>query len=116
MASRNSALVQQQADFTVAVAKLILVAKAQHVTVTLREVYRPGWLARLYARLGSGIRNSQHTDGLAVDLALYISGVYQTKSAAYARLGAAWEEADNRARWGGDFTKPDGNHFEFIDP
>lgn len=116
MASGNSTLVQQQADFTQAIARLLMVAKEQRLTVTLREAHRPGWLARLYARLGRGIRDSQHTDALAVDLALYVSGVYQTESAAYARLGAEWKKLDPRARWGGDFTRRDGNHFEFIDP
>ena len=116
MADGNSALVQQQADFTQAVASLLLSARKQRLTVTLGEVERPGMLADLYAKMGRGVRNSQHLDRLAVDLRLYVSGQYQTETPAYARLGAQWKKLDKRARWGGDFPKPDGNHFEFIDP
>ena len=115
MADGNSALVQQQADFAQAVASLLVSARKQRLTITLGEAERPGILADLYAKTGRGIRNSQHGDRLAIDLRLYVNGVYQAETPAYARLGAQWKVRDKRARWGGDFPKPDGNHFEFID-
>lgn len=115
MTSGNSLRVQQQADFTRTLCHLILWAQQQGMTITLGEAERPPILAELYAKMGKGIKDSQHGDRLATDLRLYLSGVYQTESSAYARLGEQWKKLDKRARWGGDFPKPDGNHFEFID-
>lgn len=57
---------------------------------------------------------SNHYIGLANDLALYINGVYQEKSEEYKFLGDHWKKMHPDARWGGDFSKPDGNHFSFI--
>lgn len=116
MAKDNSALVQQQADFAQALGELLRIAKSARLTVTLGEVDRPTVLAELYAKLGKGVKDSQHCDRLAADLGLYVSGKYQTETPQYAALGAWWKKLDKRARWGGDFPKPDGNHFEFIDP
>lgn len=115
MASGNSAPVQQQADFLRALCHLVLWADSQGYTLTLGEAERPAILEQLYAKLGKGIRDSQHRDRLAVDLHLYVDGIYQDDSAAHARIGAKWQQLDKRARWGGRFPKPDGNHYEFID-
>jgi hypothetical protein len=54
---------------------------------------------------------SLHYQGLANDLCLYIKGVYQTDTEAYRKLGEKWLQMDVDCRWGGMFTKPDGNHF-----
>lgn len=115
MASGNSLRVQQQGDFARTLCHLILWAQQQGMTCTLGEVERPSVLAELYAKMGKGVRDSQHLDRLAADLRLYLGGVYQTESSAYARLGEQWKRLDKRARWGGDFPRPDGNHFEFVD-
>ena len=63
------------------------------------------------AAAGSGIVNSLHTISLACDLNLFIDGVYQTESAAYKPLGDYWKTLHPDCRWGGDFSKPDGDHF-----
>lgn len=68
--------------------------------------------------VGSGIRRSQHRVGLAVDVMLFkesTSGAwhYCSMSEDYAPLGRWWKMQHARARWGGDFTKPDGGHFSF---
>lgn len=115
MAHGNSALVQRQADFAQAVATLLAFANERGLTITLGEAERPVVLAQIYDWAGRGIRNSQHLNRLAIDLQLYVGGVYQTGSSAYAALGEQWLRMDTRARWGGDFPRPDGNHFEFID-
>lgn len=66
------------------------------------------------------MRGSLHYLGLANDLALYISGVYQTDSESYRGLGERWKMLGKDLRWGGDFTdkkgrtKPDGNHFSIT--
>lgn len=114
MAHGNSALVQAQADFARALAHLILWTRQQGYTITLGEAERPPEVAALYARDGRGITDSQHTRRLAADLHLYINGRYQTDSAAHAPIGAYWESLDHRAKWGGRFPRPDGNHYEFT--
>jgi hypothetical protein len=56
-------------------------------------------------------KGSLHYLGLANDLALYIDGVYQTKTEAYRPLGERWKLQAPDNRWGGDFKVKDGNHF-----
>lgn len=60
---------------------------------------------------GTGIVDSLHMLCLAGDLSLFINGVYQTETAAYKPLGDYWKSMYPLCRWGGDFTKPDGDHF-----
>lgn len=116
MAQSNSRLVQQQADFAQALAQLLQWSALNGQTLTLGEVRRPPVLAKWYARIGVGVANSRHIDSLAADLKLYVDGVYRSDTPSYFQLGAQWEKLDKRARWGGRFPKPDGNHFEFIQP
>jgi len=101
----------KQRRFTELVARLIWWAYDEGYELTFGEAYRTPEQAALNAAKGSGIANSLHTQRLAIDLQLFINGVYQTKSEAYAPLGEHWKELDPDARWGGDFSKPDGNHF-----
>lgn len=79
--------------------------------VTFGEAYRTPEQAAFNARAGSGIVNSQHTLRMAIDLNLYINGVYQTTTEAYLPLGVFWKSLHPECAWGGDFSKPDGNHF-----
>ena len=60
------------------------------------------------------MRGSLHYLGLANDLALYVGGVYQESTEAYAEMGAFWKRLDKDNRWGGDFKKADGNHFSIT--
>jgi len=76
------------------------------------ELYRSHEQAELYARRGIGILDSLHRSRLAVDLNLFIDGVYQTDSQVYLPLGEYWISLSKENRWGGDFSRPDGNHFE----
>ena len=77
------------------------------------EAYRPPELAALYASQGRGIANSLHTQRLARDMNLFIKGEYQTDTEAHRLLGEKWESMHPLCRWGGRFTKPDGNHYSF---
>lgn len=79
--------------------------------VTGAELYRTPEQAQLNAASGAGISNSLHTKRLAIDLNLFINGVYQTDSAKYKEMGTYWKSLHPLCRWGGDFSKPDGNHF-----
>jgi hypothetical protein len=84
---------------------------------------QPGWeiaLGRDFDEQNEPLRHmkgSLHYLGLANDLALYIGGVYMTRTEDYAKLGERWKALDPVCRWGGDFRdkkgrpKPDGNHF-----
>lgn len=56
----------------------------------------------------NGIRSSAHGQRLAIDLNLFIDGVYQTTTEAWKPLGEKWESLHPLCRWGGRFG--DGNH------
>lgn len=79
--------------------------------VTCAEFYRTPEQAALNAQKGVGISKSLHTLRLAADLNLFIGGVYQTDSEVYHEMGEYWESLHPLCRWGGRFSKPDGNHF-----
>ena len=58
--------------------------------VTLGEAHRPEWVAATYAKQGLGIAESLHTKRLAVDLMLFVDGVYQSQPEAYEPLAELW--------------------------
>jgi hypothetical protein len=103
---------EKQSQFARDVANLIQFAYAEGYEVTFAEAYRPPELAELYAQQGRGIRNSQHTKRLAIDLNLFLDGKYLTDSDDYRLLGCYWKSLRPENRWGGDFRRKDGNHFE----
>lgn len=79
------------------------------------ELQRSKAQAEANAASGSGIANSLHTKLLAIDLMLFIKGIYQTESEAYRPLGEFWKSLHPLCRWGGDFqTRPDGDHFSIT--
>lgn len=105
---------QKQAIFTRLVARLILEADRHGYDLTLGEAYRSPQEAARLAATGAGIARSLHTQRLAIDLNLFVDGLYQTDSAAYQPLGEWWEQQsmpEITCCWGGRFTRPDGNHF-----
>ena len=60
-----------------------------------------------------GAPNSKHKQRLARDYNLFINGVYQETTEAHRPLGEKWESMHPLCRWGGNFRRPDGNHYEF---
>ena len=58
-----------------------------------------------------GKKHSKHKDCLAVDIDLYIDGVWLDKTEHHAELGEYWERIGGA--WGGRFM--DGNHYEYGD-
>lgn len=81
---------------------------------TFGECYRTPEQAVFNAEHGSGISHSLHTERLAIDLQLFIGGIYQEDTDAYRELGEYWKSLDPQCRWGGDIAqRPDGNHFSF---
>ena len=110
--------------FTSMMAELIWRANQIHgYAVASNEVKRTQTQAQENAASGAGIARSVHLSGLAVDLLLYIDGIYQRKTEVYRKMGELWKaigEQHNKAHpdqtvtacWGGDFeVKKDGNHF-----
>lgn len=107
---------QKQRLFTKLVGELIRFAYASGYELTLGDAYRSPEQAKINAQKGSGIANSLHTQRLAIDLNLFIDGVYQASSEAYKPLGDYWKSLDPGCCWGGDFTtRADGNHFSITD-
>ncbi|MIL24655.1 M15 family peptidase [Salmonella enterica] len=102
-------LSEKQSLFTVMIGQLILFADQHGLRLTFGEAYRTPEQAALNAKKGSGIKNSLHTQRLAVDFNLFINGQYKTDSRDYLLLGEYWESLGGA--WGGRFSKPDGNHF-----
>lgn len=105
---------EKQRVFTVAVARLILEAQRRGYGLTFGEAYRTPEQAALNARTGAGIAKSLHTLRLAVDLNLFLSGVYLDDSEAHRPLGEWWEAQSTPGLtfcWGGRFSRPDGNHY-----
>ena len=58
-----------------------------------------------------GKKNSLHKLSLAVDIDLYMNGVYLQKTISHLLVGGYWESLHPDCRWGGRFN--DGNHYEF---
>ena len=54
---------------------------------------------------------SFHFKRLAVDFNLFIDGDYQESTEAHKPLGTFWKFLGGT--WGGDFNKPDGNHYSY---
>ena len=76
------------------------------------ELQRMQAQADANAASGAGISNSLHIKCLALDLMLFLNGVYKTDTESYRPLGEKWKSMHPLCRWGGDFhTRPDGDHF-----
>src|SRR4051812_37238025 len=94
---------EKQRRFTQLVGRLIEFAYSNGYELTFAEAYRTPEQAALNAKSGAGIANSLHTKRLAVDLMLFIDGVWQTSPDAYRPLGDYWKTLDPECAWGGDF-------------
>ena len=102
---------EKQRIFSYNIAKLILWAYEQGYEITCNEFYRTTEQAALNAKKGTGIADSVHTKKLAADLNLFKGGAYLTDSADHKPLGDYWKTLHPLNRWGGDFSRPDGNHY-----
>lgn len=105
-------LSEKQRLFVRLVGQLIDWAYQNGYELTFGDAYRSPAQAAANAVASSGVANSLHTQRLAIDLNLFLNGVYQSESAAYRPLGEYWKSLDVGCCWGGDFqTRADGNHF-----
>lgn len=103
---------EKQFAFALCSAKLITHIFESGYQCSLGEAFRTKEQAAIYAAKGIGIIDSQHCKRLAIDLNLFKNGVYLTDTESYRPIGIFWKGLDPRNHWGGDFPKPDGNHFE----
>ena len=104
---------EKQRLFCRLVGKLITWSYDNGYELTFGDAYRTPEQAAANAAAGKGISRSLHTLRLAVDLNLFVHGEYRTDSESYKALGAYWKSLDPWCCWGGDFHKPDGNHFSY---
>lgn len=104
---------QQQSEFVRLVAQLIEYAYANGFELTFGECWRTPEQAERNAKTGAGIMNSLHVERLAIDLNLFVGGVFIDSTEGHKRLGEYWEQLHPRCRWGGRFKRPDGNHYSY---
>lgn len=100
---------QKQALFVRLVGKLIEHAYSLGFELTFGEAYRSPEEALRLSKLGVGIKNSNHTRRLAIDLNLFINGEYQAHGEAHRPLGEWWENQHDLCRSGIRFGDP--NHY-----
>ena len=107
---------QTQSKFAVMVANLIIFARDCGYEVTFGDAYRdPRVFGEMGVKQGYGEANSCHKLRLAVDLNLFIDGVYRPDVDAYKILGEFWERQGGS--WGGRFAGAnagDANHFSMA--
>jgi hypothetical protein len=84
-------LSELQRLFVKLVGLLIDHAYSQGYELTFAEAFRTPEQAQWDFEHHTGIVNSLHCVRLAIDLNLFVDGVYQTDGAAYAPLGAFWK-------------------------
>ena len=97
---------------------------------SIGEVYRPGELKYecphckreldfslqdVYIYMGRSLaKYSKHQDKLALDISLYVTGIYITDKELYRPIGEFWKSLDPLNRWGGDFSRlSDPFHLEY---
>ena len=102
---------EKQELFSQNLAHLILYAYSLGYKIRMGEVLRTKEQAAANAASGVGISNSLHIQKLAADLNLFKDGRYLTKSSDHEPLGEFWEKLHPLNRWGGRWSKPDGNHY-----
>lgn len=103
-------LQKKQSIFAGMVARLILKAMELGYEVTLGAAYRTPAQAAANAANGKGIKNSLHTERLAIDINLFRDGKFLTGNADHKPLGEWWESIGGS--WGGRFG--DGNHYSLA--
>lgn len=104
-------LSEKRVLFTGLLGKLIAWGHENGYMIAIDQAKRTQAEADANAKSGAGISNSLHLIPLAADFVLYINGEYKTQTEDYKALGIYWKSLHRDCRWGGDFSKPDGNHF-----
>jgi len=105
MSKKRLTLRQRQSKFAFMVAQLIMFAYAKGYEVTLGAAFvNKDWES-------PHLKEGKHPLKLAIDLNLFNNGRYLRTTKEHLPLGEFWESIGGT--WGGRFSKPDGNHYEF---
>lgn len=95
---------QKQSLFVRLIGRLIGIVYEQGWELTFADAYRPD-------RQGHK-KDSLHYSRLAIDLNLFVNGIWVTEDSAEWRfIGTRWKALHPLCRWGGDFASVDLNHF-----
>ena len=107
---------EKQKLFSRQIPRLLDKAFAMGFEVTLGDAYRdPRSHGAMGETIAYGAANSNHKMRLAIDLNLFVNGVFITTTEGHRPLGDWWEAQHPHNRWGGRFN--DGNHYEMtLDP
>lgn len=68
----------------------------------------------LGVKMGYGHPKSAHKLKIAIDLNLFKNGAFVEDTEAHRPIGTWWKAQHELCRWGGDFSKPDGNHYSLF--
>ena len=99
-------LSDQQKEFTLNIAKLILYAYDNNYTLSFGEAYRPQEMQVLYFKQGkTKTLNSLHKERLAVDFNIFLNGILTYNFMDIKKLGVYWCSLSDFNVWGGDFNK-----------
>ena len=108
-----------QSKFVKMVALLILYAYEIGYTLTFGDAYTQEKEVKCpkcegMIKIPDGhSRHSFHRKRLAIDLNLFKDGKYLTETEDHRPLGEFWISLGGT--WGGDFHKPDGNHYSYLE-
>ena len=106
-------LLKAQQLFVRDIVKLLQKIHEDGYEVTFGEAMRSKIQAMIYSIQGIGVVDSLHGKRLAIDLNLFDKdNKYLTNTKDHEPFGLYWESLSPYNRWGGRFTKPDGNHYE----
>lgn len=82
--------------------------------LTYGETWRSPEEAAIQAAKGAGVKCSLHTEKLAIDLNAFKDGKELLTATDFRVLGERWKGMHPLARWGGDFTRIDADHFSLT--
>ena len=107
-----SELGDKQDKFPLLLMSLVHCIYGKGYTIRWGDGYRnPRVHGEMGVKKGYGHHNSCHKIRLAQDINLFKDGKFLTKTEDHAEFGKYWKSLDPENRWGGDFRKPDGNHY-----
>ena len=103
---------QKQRIFSKLIAHLVIWIYEQGYEVTFGDAYRDPRNNGIYGtKVGYSARYSLHKVRLAIDLNLFKSGEWLSKTEDHKFIGEKWESMHPSCTWGGRFK--DGNHYSF---
>lgn len=102
---------QKQRLFAKLLGQLLAWIYANGYECSLGEALRTPEQAMANAASGAGIAHSLHLIRLAIDLNLFKDGVFLKTVEEIRPVGEFWKTLDPLCSWGGDFTRPDADHF-----